>query len=1248
MAMPDPQFVHLRLHSEFSIADGIVRLDDAVAAAAADGQGALALTDLGNAFGLVKFYQEARAHGVKPIAGCDVWLTNPLERDKPSRLLLLVKDRVGYLHLCQLLSRASLTNQYRGRAEVEAEWLEEGLAVGLLALSGAQLGDVGVTLAAGNLEGARRHAARWARIFPDSFYIEVQRSGHPGTETYLQQAVALAVEMRLPIVATHPVQFMTADDFTAHEARVCISEGDMLANPRRSKRFTTEQYFLTQAQMAARFADLPAALANSVEIARRCNLTLELGKPKLPPFPTPDGMTLDDYLVQLSKDGLEIRLAMLYPDETERERKRATYYQRLDFECGTIIKMGFPGYFLIVADFINWAKNNGVPVGPGRGSGAGSLVAYALGVTDLDPLRYNLLFERFLNPDRVSMPDFDIDFCQEGRDRVIQYVKTKYGADAVSQIATFGTMAAKAAVRDIGRVLDLGYMFTDGIAKLIPFKPGKHVTIADALKEEPLLQERHDSEDEVQQLLELAQRVEGLTRNVGMHAGGVLIAPGKLTDFCPLYTQGDDGGGVVSQYDKDDVEAVGLVKFDFLGLTTLTILDWAERYIRRLDPGMADWSLGQVSLTDPASFSILKKANTVAVFQLESRGMQGMLKDAQPDRFEDIIALVALYRPGPMDLIPSFCARKHGRERVDYPDPRVEAVLKETYGIMVYQEQVMQMAQIIGGYSLGGADLLRRAMGKKKAEEMAAHRELFREGAAKNGLGGDKADEIFDLMEKFAGYGFNKSHAAAYALLAYYTAWLKAHHPAEFMAANLSLAMDDTDKVKILFEDCIANGLAMLPPDINRSAYRFEPTIDEAVSDGADPGTNPPGNLAGNAAASQGAAPSSADRPRARTIRYGLGAVKGSGQAAIEEIVRARAEQPFTDLFDFCTRVDRRVVNRRTIEALIRAGAFDALHADRAQLFASVALAVEAAEQASANALQAGLFDMGGGSSAGHELVKEPSWSDKRQLQEEKAALGFYLSGHLFNAYRQEIRRFVKLPLADLTEGRDKLVAGVIGSMRTQMTQRGKMLIVLLDDGSAQCEITIFNEQFEANKALFKEDELLVVQGQTRYDSFSGGLRFTAEAVMDLERARSRYADVLRLSVNGNADPQRLRAVLAAHRFVPPLAPAGQNGPNGSNGPSVGQAGGSSVGAGRPNASRASPGAANGNGRGNGAGRGRGERPAAFEPSGLRVRIHYTGQGVECDSTLGDTWRVRPTDELLAILQAEFSAQAVEIQYPPR
>lgn len=1169
--MSAPRFVHLRLHSEYSIVDGIVRLEDAVKAAAADGMGALALTDLANAFGLIRYYKEARGKGVKPVVGADVWLTNAEDRDKPSRLLLLVQDRRGYLNLCMLLSRAWLGNQHRGRAEIDPAWfLEPGeddlpLATGLIALSGAMGGDIGMALANGNADGARRAAQHWASVFPQRFYIELQRAGHAGTDAYVQHAVQLAAELQLPVVATHPVQFMTPDDYTAHEARVCIAEGELLANPRRTRRFTTDQYFKTQDEMCALFADIPSALENAVEIARRCNLTLELGKPRLPLFPTPDGMSLDDYLVFMAKDGLEKRLAVLFTDEAVRESKRPEYYARLEFETGTIIKMGFPGYFLIVADFINWAKNNGVPVGPGRGSGAGSLVAYALGITDLDPLKYALLFERFLNPERVSMPDFDIDFCQHGRDRVITYVKEKYGKDAVSQIATFGTMAAKAAVRDVGRVLDLGYGFVDGIAKLIPFKPGKLVTIEEAKKEEPLLTERENNEEEVRQLLELAQRVEGMTRNVGMHAGGVLIAPGRLTDFCPLYTQGaqNDGmSGVVSQYDKDDVEAAGLVKFDFLGLTTLTILDWAERYIRRLDPSKAAWNCSHIPLDDSPAFDILKTANTVAVFQLESRGMQGMLKDAKPDRFEDIIALVALYRPGPMDLIPSFCARKHGREKVEYPDPRVEPVLKETYGIMVYQEQVMQMAQIIGGYSLGGADLLRRAMGKKKPEEMAQHRVMFREGADKNGLSAQQADDIFDLMEKFAGYGFNKSHAAAYALLAYYTAWLKAHHPAEFMAANMSLAMDDTDKVKILYEDCKLNKLAVLPPDVNASEYRFAPT---------DP----------------------------KTIRYGLGGIKGSGQGAIEDILRAREERPFSDLFDFCERVDRRQVNRRTIEALIRAGAFDSLNDNRAQLLASVPIAMEAAEQKAESANQVSLFDLMGDGGDAHrpELLDEPRWSPKRTLQEEKQALGYYFSGHLFDAYRDEVRRFNKGTLAALEKevqgngggfGRDvrgKTIAGVISGIRTQMTQRGKMLIVTLDDGTGLVEMTVFNELFDANRHMFREDELLIATGNARHDTFTGGVRFTAESVMDLVAARLKFASAVRLAMNGNSSTGMLRELLTPH-----LA-------------------------------RASGG------------------------QGLPVRIHYQSAAASCEAMLGPDWKVVPSDEALTALRLALSPDSVSTLY---
>src|SRR5450830_1929487 len=1151
----DPQFVHLRIHSEYSIVDGLVRIDDAIKAAVKDKQPAMAITDLANLFAMVKFYKSARGKGIKPIAGCDAWITNDDDREKPSRLMLLVKNRKGYLQLCELLAQAWLTNQHRGRAEIRYEWLkkiyDDGDGGGLIALSGAHFGDVGIAIDNGNLDLAERCAQRWDSIFPDHFYIEIQRAGQANMENHVRAAVVLANKLKLPVVATHPIQFINKEDYTAHEARVCISEGDMLANGRRVRRFNDQQCFKTQEEMATLFADLPGVLQNSVEIAKRCNLTLELGKPKLPDFPTPDGMTLNDFLVHEAKRGLEFRLQHLFPNPDKREKERERYEARLKFETDTIIKMGFPGYFLIVADFIQWAKNNGVPVGPGRGSGAGSLVAYSLLITDLDPLQYNLLFERFLNPERVSMPDFDIDFCQEGRDRVIQYVKDRYGKDAVSQIATFGTMAAKGAVRDVGRVLDLGYNFCDGISKLIPFKPGKLVTLADAIEEEPLLKERLDNEEEVKQLMGLAQQVEGIARNIGMHAGGVLIAPGKLTDFCPLYTQGGDAG-VVSQYDKDDVEAVGLVKFDFLGLTTLTILDRAVRYIKQLDPNMADFDLAKLPLTDRASYDLLTKAKTVAVFQLESRGMQGMLKDARPDRFEDIIALVALYRPGPMDLIPDFCKRKHG-EKFDYPDPRTEGILSETYGIMVYQEQVMQMAQVVGGYSLGGADLLRRAMGKKKAEEMAEHRNIFREGAAKDGLSQEKADEIFDLMEKFAGYGFNKSHAAAYALLSYHTAYLKAHHPAAFMAANLSLAMDDTEKIKILVEDALdVCGLGLLPPDINLSDYRFTPV--------GEPGK------------------------KAMQIRYGLGAVKGSGQSAIEAIIAARQEGgAFKDLFDFAKRVDKRQINRRTVDSLIRAGAFDCFGVDRAILQASVGLAWENAEQLEASANQVSLF--GGDDSdleTPLEYVEVRPWTDKQRLTEEKTALGFYLSGHLFDAYEKEVRQFVRTKISSLEPSRDpRSLAGIITGIRVQMTQRGKLLIVSLDDGSGTVDVTVYGELAEPNKAFFKEDELLIVQGKVSEDRFNGGLRISAEKVMDIGAARIQYGQRVVVSLNKSVDPAYLRDTLSTYR----------------------------------------------------------------QEQGLPFVMKYVQSGVGCEVMLGDAWRVVPSDGLQSSLRESFGQEAVVVEY---
>ncbi len=1152
MAVP---FVHLRLHSEFSIVDGIVRIDEAVKKAAADGQGALALTDSANLFGAIKFYTAARRHGLKPIIGCDAWISNDAERDSPYRLLLLVQDRRGYANLCELLTRAWLTNQHRGRAEMRIEWFDGGASEGLIALSGAAQGEVGALLLSGRTELAAQAAQRLAALFPRRFYLEIQRAGRAHDEAHVRAALALAVRLRLPVVATHPVQFVEREAFRAHEARVCIAEGYTLNDARRPRVFTPEQYFKSRAEMAALFADVPAALANSVEIARRCNLTLELGKPRLPDYPTPAGVTLDEHCRNLSQQGLQKRLVALYPDPATREARAPKYAARLDAELATIAKMGFSGYFLIVADFINWAKNNGIPVGPGRGSGAGSLVAYSLGITDLDPLRYDLLFERFLNPERVSMPDFDIDFCQDQRDRVIDYVKRKYGAHAVAQIATFGTLGAKAVVRDVGRVLDQPYTKCDQLSKLIPNNPADPWTLERALREEPAFAEAVNNDEEAAELIELAKPLEGLTRNVGMHAGGVLIAPGRLADFCPLYCAQGAPDSAVSQFDKDDVEAIGLVKFDFLGLTTLTILDLALAYVKRLDPA-SSLTLDSIPLDDPKTYEIFKNANTTAIFQFESRGMRDLLKRAKPDRLEDLIALNALYRPGPMDLIPDYIDRKHGRQRVEYLDARMEPILAETYGIMVYQEQVMRIAQAIGGYSLGGADLLRRAMGKKKPEEMARHRSIFVEGAARNGMRENVATELFDLMEKFAGYGFNKSHSAAYAVVACQTAYLKAHHPAAFYAANLSAVMDDTDKVKDLVEDARANGIAVLAPDINAGQWRFEP-VD------------------------------------ARTVRYGLGGIKGTGRGAIEAIVAARdAGGPFASLFDLCARVDKHLVNRRVVEALVRAGAFDALDDDRAKLLASVGRALEHAERAAASRGQASLF---GGASDHTEqalhYVPARRWSERERLANEKLALGYYFSGHLFREYEAEARRLAPTRLADIRQARESVrLAGIVVSARSQNTRRGRMGVIVLDDGTAQVELMVFAELYDRKRALLKEDQLVFVNGRVRFDEYSQRLSISADDVMDLAEARARAQAALRIEFDGgrSGPPSvaQLAGVLAPYRVT--------------NGEAAG---------------------------------------------GCRVVVSYSNGVGRADIPFPEDWRVRPDEALLAELKSKLRVRGAHFSY---
>ena len=1092
-AMSQPTYIPLRLHTEFSITDGTVRIKQAVKKAQEYGLPALGISDLMNEFGLVKFYKACRGAGIKPIGAADVWVENLSAPDKPYRAMLIIRNSQGYLRLSELLTAAYVgKDRNTDHAELRQSWLAEGDNSGLICLSGAHYGEVGAHLINGNEEAARAAAEKYAAWFPNAFYLELQRlPERPEWETSVSGSVKLAEALGLPVVATHPAQFMSSDDFQAHEARVCIAGGWVLTDKKRPRDFSPSQFFIAPETMLERFADLPEALENTVEIAKRCNLHITLGKNFLPLFPTPDGMSLDDYLTQLSNEGLQERMAQLYPDEAERAAKMPEYQARLDFELGIIIQMGFPGYFLIVQDFINWAKQNGCPVGPGRGSGAGSLVAYSLKITDLDPLKYALLFERFLNPERVSMPDFDIDFCQSNRGRVIEYVREKYGAEAVSQIVTFGTMSSKAVIRDVGRVLELPFGLCDKLSKLIPLEANKPLSLEKAMEAEPQIQELIQAE-EADELITLAKKLEDLTRGLGMHAGGVLIAPGKISDFSPVY-QADESASPVSMYDKGDVEDVGLVKFDFLGLRNLTIIEMAQNNIKRTTGDVVD--VNHIPLDDQAAYQIFRDANTTAVFQFESTGMKKMLKTAHTTKFEELIAFVSLYRPGPMDNIPDFVMRMKGGQ-FEYIHPLLEHVLEPTYGIMVYQEQVMQAAQVIGGYSLGGADLLRRAMGKKKPEEMVKHREIFAEGAAKQGISREKSDEIFNYMEKFAGYGFNKSHAAAYALISYQTAWLKAHYPAEFMAATMSSELDNTDQLKHFYDDCRANGVEFLPPDINESDYRFTPD-------------------------------------QQHCIRYALGAIKGTGEAAVESIIAARqAGGRFSGLLDFCERVGKEHMNRRTLEALIRGGAFDSIEPNRAMLLANIDLAMDNAEQKAANANQGGLFDMMADAIEPVKLIDVPMWSESEKLAEEKTVIGFYLSGHPFGPYAGEVRQIAPTKLGRLKPQDNARVAGFATAVRTMMGKRGKIAFVTLEDLSGQVEIMISGHTLENSQPILKADQVLMIEAKISRDDYGGGdgLRVMANQVMTLQMARERYARSVHLSLRPEHDIARLAQILVSHR----------------------------------------------------------------------------------------------------------------------
>ena len=1093
------QFVHLRLHTEYSLIDSTIRIKPLMKAVEKAGMPAIAITDQNNFFGLVKFYKTAMGAGIKPIFGVDVLLVDEQGADTLFHLILLCQNNTGYRNLTRLISRAWQHGQVLGVPRVQRAWIRE-LSDGVIMLSGGRDGDVGQALLAGNQELAERRLREWLDVFPERYYLELQRTGREGEEDYIHAAVDLALVHDVPVVATNDVRFVAASDFDAHEARVCINSGNVLADPKRPKHYSPQQYLRTAAEMQALFADIPSAISNTVEIAKRCNVSLILGKNYLPQFPIPEGMTEAEYFCKVSAEGLEERLDFLFGEQFPRgtpefAAKRQVYDERLRIELDVINKMGFPGYFLIVADFIQWAKDNGIPVGPGRGSGAGSLVAYALKITDLDPLAYDLLFERFLNPERVSMPDFDIDFCMDNRDKVIDYVGKTYGRNQVSQIITFGSMAAKAVVRDVGRVLGHPYGFVDRVAKLIPNVLG--VSLSDALgrtdkskKDAELVSEDlcalYEKDEEVKALMDMALALEGLTRNTGKHAGGVLISPSDLTDFTPIACD-DEGNGVVSQYDKDDVEAVGLVKFDFLGLRNLTIIDWALQTINRQNAvkGLPPVDINRIPLDDKASFDLLKAQKTTAVFQLESRGMKDLIRRLQPDVFEDVIALVALFRPGPLQsgMVDDFINRKKGIAKVEYPHPSLEQILKPTYGVIVYQEQVMQIAQVLANYTLGGADMLRRAMGKKKPEEMAKQRSIFMDGARNNQIDENQAGYIFDLMEKFAEYGFNKSHSAAYALVAFQTAWLKAHHPAAFMAAVLSADMDNTDKVVTLLDDCRHLNLKVLPPDINRSEFQF--TVDEH-----------------------------------NHIIYGLGALKGAGEAALSVLVEQRRKGgAFKSLADLCKRASSQKVNKRVLETLIKAGAFDSLGGTRRAMLEFLPEALRMAEQYNRDQ-GTGQTDLFGGMFGG---VKEEApealmpnlseFPEKERLRLEKETLGLYLTGHPLDEYADEVkglpnrRRLAEIAEDDGTKYRREpvMLTGLVAGVRTQNTDNGKRAFVQLDDNSAYYELLIFTDTFTQYGNLLEKEACVVIEGILDTDQRTGKTRLRVEKIHDMRSVRENF-----------------------------------------------------------------------------------------------------------------------------------------------
>ncbi|MDB6063152.1 MAG: polymerase subunit alpha [Verrucomicrobiaceae bacterium] len=1156
-------FVHLRIHSEYSLVDGLVRVGELAKAIAKLEMPACALTDLTNFFALIKFYKACISAGVKPIFGADFLLRDENDEGHDAVVCLLAQNDQGYRNLTNLISRAWQHGQHQGIATIRRDWLVES-SEGLIVLSGGRYGDIGRALLNGKNDLAEQRLRWWQQQFGDRFYLELHRTGREGEEEFLHAAVALAQKFDCAVVATNDVRFITREEFEAHEARVCIHEGRMLDDPRRVRRYSEQQYLRSAAEMHELFSDLPAALENSVEIAKRCNVKMNLGKPFLPDYPVPEGMTMSEYFHHLSHEGLDQRLSYLFDAAAPSfSATQKLYRDRLDFELDVIIQMGFPGYFLIVMDFIRWAKDHDIPVGPGRGSGAGSLVAYALKITDLDPIQYDLLFERFLNPERVSMPDFDIDFCMEGRDRVINYVADRYGREAVSQIITFGTMAAKAVVRDVARVQGKSYGLGDKLSKMIPFEVG--ITLEDAFEKEEILRDFLATDEQAQEIWDMATQLEGITRNVGKHAGGVVIAPSRLTDFAPLYCD-EAGGGLVTQFDKNDVEEAGLVKFDFLGLRTLTIIDWAKKIIdtQRAKIGEAPLDIMAIPLDDENVFKLLQRAETTAVFQLESRGMKDLIKRLLPSRFEDIVALVALFRPGPLQsgMVDDFINRKHGRAQLAYPHPQYQhdsliPILEPTYGIILYQEQVMQIPQVMAGFTLGGADLLRRAMGKKKPEEMAKQRDSFVQGSQERGHSAELASNIFDLMEKFAGYGFNKSHSAAYALVSYQTAWLKQHYPASFMAAVMSSEMQNTDKIVVFIEECRAMKLELKLPDVNVGEFMF--TVNE-IGD----------------------------------IIYGLGAIKGLGEGPIESIIGARTSGgPFKNLFDFCARTDARKMNKRALEALIRAGAFDQLGTDRAILMASMQDAIQAAEQTANNA-SSGMVDLFGdvvpvGDASG-DVYKNfrnvRPWGTKQRLEGEKETLGLYVTGHPIDDYEGELRQYVPNRIVDLKADKPtQTIAGLIVNLRTMKNKRGdNMAFVLLDDRSARIEVALFADTYSTHREQLVKDALVVIEGQVSFDDYTGALKMRGKTVKTLLDARAQSVRALELELDERDFRTDFRTEFQR------LLDGGRNGT-------------------------------------------------------CPVVIQYRRRGAKARLRLPEQWRVQPTDELLQRLRERYGSTKVRLSY---